>query len=55
MEHFTTFKVGGGRHATCGAYRNRNYSGYLVPTNADIPKLDVFLFVAVSAVSLIIG
>jgi xanthine dehydrogenase YagR molybdenum-binding subunit len=27
-----------------GRFLNRNYSGYLVPTNADIPKLDV-LFV----------
>jgi xanthine dehydrogenase YagR molybdenum-binding subunit len=27
-----------------GRYLNRNYSGYLVPTNADIPELDV-LFV----------
>lgn len=27
-----------------GRYLNRNYSGYLVPTNADIPQLDV-LFV----------
>jgi xanthine dehydrogenase YagR molybdenum-binding subunit len=27
-----------------GQFINRNYSGYLVPTNADIPKLDV-LFV----------
>jgi xanthine dehydrogenase YagR molybdenum-binding subunit len=24
-----------------GRFLNRNYSGYLVPTNADIPKLDV--------------
>jgi hypothetical protein len=24
-----------------GQFINRNYSGYLVPTNADIPKLDV--------------
>jgi xanthine dehydrogenase YagR molybdenum-binding subunit len=29
---------------TLGQFINRNYSGYLVPTNADIPKLDV-LFV----------
>ena len=27
-----------------GRFVNRNYSGYLVPTNADIPELDV-LFV----------
>src|SRR5437588_11445642 len=27
-----------------GRFLNRNYSGYLVPTNADIPDLDV-LFV----------
>jgi xanthine dehydrogenase YagR molybdenum-binding subunit len=27
-----------------GRFLNRNYSGYLVPTNGDIPKLDV-LFV----------
>jgi xanthine dehydrogenase YagR molybdenum-binding subunit len=27
-----------------GQFINRNYSGYLVPTNADIPELDV-LFV----------
>jgi xanthine dehydrogenase YagR molybdenum-binding subunit len=26
---------------TTGRYLNRNYSGYLVPTNADIPNLDV--------------
>jgi xanthine dehydrogenase YagR molybdenum-binding subunit len=26
---------------TLGQFINRNYSGYLVPTNADIPKLDV--------------
>jgi len=26
---------------TTGRYLNRNYSGYLVPTNADIPSLDV--------------
>jgi xanthine dehydrogenase YagR molybdenum-binding subunit len=24
-----------------GQFTNRNYSGYLVPTNADIPELDV--------------
>jgi hypothetical protein len=30
--------------ATVGRFVNRNYSGYLVPTNADIPELDV-LFV----------
>jgi CO/xanthine dehydrogenase Mo-binding subunit len=24
-----------------GRFLNRNYSGYLVPTSADIPKLDV--------------
>jgi xanthine dehydrogenase YagR molybdenum-binding subunit len=24
-----------------GLFLNRNYSGYLVPTNADIPELDV--------------
>jgi hypothetical protein len=24
-----------------GRFLNRNYSGYLVPTNADIPELDV--------------
>jgi xanthine dehydrogenase YagR molybdenum-binding subunit len=24
-----------------GRFINRNYSGYLVPTNADIPELDV--------------
>jgi xanthine dehydrogenase YagR molybdenum-binding subunit len=29
---------------TTGRFLNRNYSGYLVPTNADIPKLEV-LFV----------
>ena len=29
---------------TLGRFINRNYSGYLVPTNADIPELDV-LFV----------
>jgi xanthine dehydrogenase YagR molybdenum-binding subunit len=29
---------------TTGRFVNRNYSGYLVPTNADIPELDV-LFV----------
>ena len=29
---------------TIGRFLNRNYSGYLVPTNADIPDLDV-LFV----------
>jgi xanthine dehydrogenase YagR molybdenum-binding subunit len=29
---------------TTGRFINRNYSGYLVPTNADIPELDV-LFV----------
>ena len=29
---------------TMGRFLNRNYSGYLVPTNADIPELDV-LFV----------
>jgi xanthine dehydrogenase YagR molybdenum-binding subunit len=29
---------------TAGRFLNRNYSGYLVPTNADIPELDV-LFV----------
>ena len=29
---------------TTGRFLNRNYSGYLVPTNADIPELDV-LFV----------
>jgi hypothetical protein len=27
-----------------GRFFNRNYSGYLVPTNADIPELDI-LFV----------
>src|SRR5207245_9068710 len=27
-----------------GRFINRNYSGYLVPTNADVPELDV-LFV----------
>jgi len=27
-----------------GRFLNRNYSGYLVPTNADIPELDI-LFV----------
>jgi xanthine dehydrogenase YagR molybdenum-binding subunit len=26
---------------TLGRFMNRNYSGYLVPTNADIPELDV--------------
>ena len=30
--------------ATLGRFINRNYSGYLVPTNADIPDLDI-LFV----------
>jgi xanthine dehydrogenase YagR molybdenum-binding subunit len=30
--------------ATSGRFINRNYSGYLVPTNADIPELDA-LFV----------
>ena len=29
---------------TTGRFLSRNYSGYLVPTNADIPELDV-LFV----------
>jgi xanthine dehydrogenase YagR molybdenum-binding subunit len=29
---------------TLGRFINRNYSGYLVPTNADIPELDI-LFV----------
>ena len=29
---------------TTGRYLSRNYSGYLVPTNADVPNLDV-LFV----------
>ena len=29
---------------TLGRFVNRNYSGYLVPTNADIPELDA-LFV----------
>ncbi len=24
-----------------GQFTNRNYSGYLVPTNADIPQLDL--------------
>jgi xanthine dehydrogenase YagR molybdenum-binding subunit len=24
-----------------GRFLNRNYSGYLVPTNADIPQLDI--------------
>ena len=28
----------------CWRFLNRNYSGYLVPTNADIPEIDV-LFV----------
>jgi xanthine dehydrogenase YagR molybdenum-binding subunit len=30
--------------STTGRFLNRNYSGYLVPTNADIPELDI-LFV----------
>lgn len=30
-------------HPESGQFMNRNYSGYLVPTNADIPELDVSL------------
>lgn len=38
-----------GDAATVGRFVNRNDSGFLVPTNADIPELDV-LFVGEQAV-----
>jgi hypothetical protein len=31
------------RRPALGRFLNRNYPGYLVPTNADIPELDVLL------------
>ena|ERR1700736_6613484 len=31
----------GGSHETGPCFLHRNYSGYLVPTNADIPELEV--------------